>query len=159
LFEVGLGAGGQSLSQPAFDLEPGTALTLAQHLRIGARDGLMLEGLSYVALFHSRFNFAMLRIVGQIPVGETSWLMVGGGGGLLGLGYGEIGLRLLLSGNGDRESFFLTTAVGGLNVFKSWPCLTPAAFIPVNGFNSASTCKQSIDYAGPMLGVGGEWRL
>jgi hypothetical protein len=150
LFEVGLGVGGQTVNDPAFDLEPGTGITALQRVRLGARDGLHLEGLFYVALFHSEFEFSSVRVQGQIPLGRGSWLLATGGGGSLGIGHGEIGVRMLLSGNGDRGSFFLTTTVGGVHVFESSPCIDP--FDP-------DPCQEPIEYAGPMVGVGGEWRL
>jgi hypothetical protein len=148
LFEVGLGIGGQTVNDSAFDLEPGTGITALQRVRLGARDGLHLEGLFYVALFHSEFDFSSVRVNGQIPMSRGSWLIASGSGGSLGIGHGEIGLRMLLSGNGDRGSFFLTTTVGGVHVFESSLC-----------FDRGFPCELPIDYAGPMVGVGGEWRL
>jgi hypothetical protein len=146
LFEIGLGFGGQTVKTPDISLEPGSGSTLAQRLRLGARDGAHIEALSYVTLFHSQFDFSTIRIQGQIPVGRRSWLLAAGGGGTVGLAYGEVGLRVLLSGNGGPDSFFLTTVIGGVNVFNG--CV----------FDDSGQC-QAIDYVGPMLGVGGEWRL
>jgi hypothetical protein len=146
LFEIGLGFGGQTVNAPDFSLDPGSGTTIAQRLRLGARDGAHIDALSYVTLFHSQFNFSTLRLQAQIPVGSRSWLLAAGGGGSLGLGYGELGLRVLVSGNGGPDSFFLTTVIGGVNVFKG--CV----------FNNIGDCR-AIDYVGPMLGVGGEWRL
>ena len=51
-------------------------------------------------------------------------------------------------GNGLADSFFLTTTIGGVHVFESSQCFDP--FTP---------CETEIDYVGPMVGVGGEWRL
>lgn len=148
LIEVGLGVGGQTVNEPDFDLEPGTGITLLQRVRIGARDGLHLEAFSYVALFHSEFEFSSLRVQGQIPMSRGTWLLVAGSGGSLGLGHGEVGVRILLSGNGDADSFFLTTTVGGVHVFETEPCFGPF-----------DACDADIDYTGPLVGVGGEWRL
>jgi hypothetical protein len=145
LFEIGLGFGGQTVNAPDVSLDPGSGLTLAQRVRIGSRDGAHLEALSYVTLFHSNFMFGNIRIQGQIPIGERSWLVAAGGGGQLGLGFGEVGLRLLMVGNGGADSFFLTSVIGGVNVFQG--CIV-----------QNDQCTQ-IDYAGPMVGMGGEWRL
>jgi hypothetical protein len=145
LFEIGLGVGGQTVTAPDISLDPGSGLTLAQRVRIGSRDGAHLEALSYVTLFHSNFMFGNIRIQGQIPIGERSWLVAAGGGGQLGLGFGEVGLRLLMVGNGGVDSFFLTSVIGGVNVFQG--CIV-----------QNDQCTQ-IDYAGPMVGMGGEWRL
>jgi hypothetical protein len=148
LFEVGLGIGGQTVHDTAFDLQPGTGLTALQRVRLGARDGLHLEGLFYMALFHSEFEFSSVRVQGQIPMSSGTWLLATGGGGTLGIGHGELGLRMLLDGNGDRGSFFLSTTIGFVHLFETPSCLDP--FAP---------CEETIDYSGPMVGVGGEWRL
>ena len=146
LFEIGLGLGGQSVNEPEFGLELGSGITIVQRVRLGARDGLHLEAFTHVALFHSELEFSSARVTGQIPVGRGTWLRMSGGGGSLGLGYGELALRVLLSGNGDRESVFLTTSIGGVNAFKDQSCF---------GFECTD---ERADYAGPMVGVGMEWR-
>jgi hypothetical protein len=147
LFEVGLGAGAQTVNDPAFDLRSGTGTTFAQRLRIGAVDGGMIEVFTYIVLFHSEFQFSDVEVHGQLPVGDRSWLIVKAGGGMLGAGYGELGLRVLLNGNGDRGSFFITATVGGVHVFRS-------QFCSERSFNCGS-----VDYAGPLAGVGGDWRF
>jgi hypothetical protein len=75
-----------------------------------------------------------------------------GGGGSAGYGYGEMGVRALLRGNGDRGSFFFTGTVGGGGVFEktSTTCEQPG---------SRFSCPEPLLYAGPMLGAGGEWRF
>jgi hypothetical protein len=146
VFEVGLGLGGQTVNAPNISLDPGTGTTLGQRLRLGARDGANIEAFSYVALFHSEFHFSALRVQAQLPVGRRTWLLAAGGGGDVGLGYGEIGLRVLMLGNGGADSLFLSTVIGGVNVFER--C----------NFSGGSVCNE-VDYVGPMLGVGAEWRL
>jgi len=141
LFEVGLGLGAETVHDPAFDLEVGSGLSVVQMVRLGARDGLNLTVRTHVVLFHSEFEFSSVQMQAQIPFGGETWLIAGGGGGSVGAGYGELGLRALLTGNGDRDSFFLTAVVGGVNVFEQ------------DNFSSR------IDYTGPMVGIGGEWRF
>lgn len=153
LFAVGLGLGAQTVNDPDFALDPGSGLLLLQRLRLGARDGAHLAFLSYVALFHSSFQFSSLRVEAQIPVGARTWLRLAGGGGSVGLGFGEVGLRALMSGNGGAGSFFLTTTIGWSNLFRlcnDVPLASPAP--------AANSCER-IDYQGPMLGAGGEFRL
>jgi hypothetical protein len=145
LFEVGLGVGGQTVNEPDISLDPGSGLVLAQRVRLGSRDGAHIEAISYVALFHSDFSFGNLRVQGQVPVGERTWLIAAGGGGNVGLGFGEIGLRVLMTGNGGPGSFFLSSVIGGVNVFRG--CVV-----------QGTECTQ-IDYVGPMVGMGGDWRL
>jgi hypothetical protein len=148
--EMGVGLGAQTVSDPSFPLSPGSGLTVGQIARIGALDGLNLTGRSTVVLFHRRFDFGSLVINGQIPVGRGYWLLMGGGGGPVGYGYGEIGLRVLLGGNGGHGSTFLRATAGGAGVFRSKPCTTSQF-----GFE----CGGQRSYVGPMVGFGGEWRF
>lgn len=147
LFEVGLGVGGQTVNDPAFDLDAGSGTTLAQRLRVGSVDGGMIEVITYVVLFHSEFDFSQIFVHGQLPVGERSWLVANVAGGSLGMGMGDLGLRVLLNGNGDIGSFFLTATIGGIHLFRSTFCSS-------SQFNCSA-----VDYSGPLAGVGGEFRF
>lgn len=153
LFEVGLGLGAQTVNDPGFALDPGSGILLAQRLRLGARDGAHLTFLSYVSLFHSSFQFSSLRIEGQVPVGARTWLRLAGGGGSIGLSFGEVGLRVLMIGNGGAGSFFLTTAIGWTNLLRH------CNDVPIAPGGLAARSCEPIDYNGPMLGAGGEFRL
>lgn len=153
LFEVGLGLGAQTVNDPDFALDPGSGMLLSQKLRLGARDGAHVAFVSYVTLFHSNFQFSSLRVDVQIPVGARTWLRLAGGGGTLGLGFGEIGLRALMSGNGGAGSFFLTTVIGWAHVFRDCNEVPQVAGAP-----AADSCS-GVDYNGPMLGAGAEFRL
>jgi hypothetical protein len=152
MFEVGLGVGAESIYDTTIGTEPGSGTLLLQQARIGALDGLYLAGTSHVVLFHSSFEFAGFVGSMQIPVGESSWVVMRGGGGIAGYGYGEMGVRALLKGNGDKGSLFFTGTLGGVGVFKTWDtvCNQPGFSVP---------CTQSVTYAGPMAGAGAEWRL
>jgi hypothetical protein len=153
LFEVGLGLGAQTVNDPDFALDPGSGLLIGQRLRLGARDGAHLAFLSYVTLFHSNFQFSSLRIEAQIPVGARNWLRLAGGGGSVGLNFGEIGLRVLMTGNGGAGSFFLTTVIGWSNLFRQ------CNEVPITSAGAAANSCAPIGYHGPMLGAGGEFRL
>jgi hypothetical protein len=146
LFEVGLGLGGQTVNDPSFGLNPGSGLLVSQQLRLGARDGAHLAFLSYVTLFHRSFEFSSLRIEGQIPLGARTWLRLAGGGGSIGLAFGEVGLRLLTVGNGGAGSLFLTTLIGWAQLYRN-----------CNEVPSPTGCVGA-DYGGPMLGAGLEMR-
>jgi hypothetical protein len=146
-FELGLGLGGQTVNDPAFDLEAGTGTTIAQRLRIGSADGGNIEVMTYVTLFHSEFEFADINIHAQLPVGDRSWLIANAGGGTGGMGFGELGLRVLLSGNGDAGSFLISATIGGVHVFESGFCE-----------EEFRNCTE-VDYTGPMAGFGSEWRF
>lgn len=146
LFEVGLGIGGQTVNDTDFSLEPGTGVTVVQRARLGSHDGLHLEVFTYLVLFHSEFDFSGARVTGQIPLGRGGWLLMSGGGGSMGLGFGELGLRALLSGNGDKDSLFVTVTVGGAEAFVNETC-------------EDFFCETEIEYGGPTVGAGLEWRL
>jgi hypothetical protein len=148
-FEMGAGFGGQTVNEPDFFLQPGSGLSAAQLIRLGAEDGLNLKARTSVVLFHSEFAFGDMTAALQIPIGRGYWLLFGGGGGNVGYGYGELGLRVLLSGNGLAGSKFLNVSAGGAGVFRS-PICEDAFF----------ECQQSqVAFGGPMAGIGGEWRF
>jgi hypothetical protein len=146
-FEMGLGLGAQSVNETSNFLQPGSGLAALQLIRLGAQDGLNISARTSVALFHSEFQFGGMVASGQIPVTRGYWLLLNGGGGNVGYGFGELGLRVLLTGNGLAGSKFLTVTAGGAGVFKSGNC-PPFEF-----------CGEQISYGGPMAGVGGEWRF
>lgn len=148
--ELGVGAGAQTVNTVPFDVGPGSGLTFAQFLRLGALDGLHLEARSNIVLFHSEFDFSGLTITSQIPVARGYWLLLGGGGGSVGYAYGELGLRVLLKGRGDRGSLFFSATGGGAAVFKETGCSTSEDFV---------FCEGTQTLAGPMAGVGMEHRF
>jgi hypothetical protein len=145
--EMGLGLGGQTVNSPTLFVSPGSGIAIAQIVRLGPLDGLNLAGRSSIVLFHSEFSFAALAITGQIPIARHYWLVLGGAGGDTGYAYGELGLRVLLRGNGGPGSAFLTATAGGAGVFKEQTC------------DANFECSGPYDYFGPMAGVGGEWRF
>ncbi len=152
VFEIGLGLGLETVNDTTFQVDAGTGTLIAQRLRLGARDGLNLDLRNDVVLFHSSFEFSGLVGSALIPVGSSSWLAFEGGGGTAGYGYGEVGVRSLLRGNGDRGSVYFTVSVGGVTMFedRTRTCGGP-------GFTFE--CGDTVTYGGPMLGAGGEWRL
>jgi hypothetical protein len=145
--EMGLGVGAQTVNQTGFMLEPGSGLSVAQQIRLGARDGLNLSARTSIVLFHSQFQFGGMVASGQIPVTRGYWFLLNGGGGNLGYAYGELGLRVLLAGNGLAGSKFLTVTAGGVGVFRSGTC------------DESFSCTDDTAYGGPMAGIGGEWRF
>jgi hypothetical protein len=152
VFGVGLGIGLQTVHDTAFETPSGSGTLLTQRLRLGARDGLSLDLRNDVVLFHSQFDFSGFVGSAMIPVGSRAWLLFEGGGGSAGYGYGEIGLRSLLRGNGQHGSVFLSVTLGGQGVFEFRSKLCVSA-------DFAFQCEDDQIYAGPMLGVGVEYRL
>jgi hypothetical protein len=145
--EIGLGVGAQTVNDTGFLLEPGSGLSVAQQIRLGARDGLNLSARTSLVLFHSQFQFGGMVASGQIPITRGYWFLLNGGGGSVGYGYGELGLRVLLAGNGLVGSKFLTVTAGGVGVFRSGTC------------DESFSCTEDKAYGGPMAGIGGEWRF
>jgi hypothetical protein len=145
--EMGVGFGGQTVNDPEFLLEPGTGWAALQLVRFGAPDGLNLSVRTNIVLFHSEFQFGGMVVSGQIPVTRGYWLMLNGGGGNVGYGFGELGMRVLLTGNALAGSKFLTVTAGGAAMFRSPSC------------DDFFACSEDLIYGGPMAGVGGEWRF
>ena len=145
--EIGLGLGVQTVNEAGFGLSPGSGLSVVQLIRLGARDGLSLSARTSVVLFHSEFQFGGMVASGQIPVTRGYWLLVNGGGGNVGYGFGEFGLRVQLAGNGLAGSKYLTVTAGGVGVFRSANC------------DAFFSCSDNRSYGGPMAGIGGEWRF
>ena len=103
-----------------------------------------------MVIFHSEFRFGGMNGRLQIPVTRGYWLFAAGGGGDTGYGFGEIGLRVLVAGNGRAGSRYLSAAVGGAGVFKSQSCVD-TEFGP--------NCAGALTYGGPMVGFGYGWRF
>jgi hypothetical protein len=152
LFEVGFGVGVETVFDTSFGTEPGTGTLFVQQARIGAADGLHLDAVNHVVLFHSAFELSGFVGRLQIPVGQASWLLLRGGGGTAGYGYGEFGVRALLIGNGDRGSAYFTGAFGGAGVFKQ-------TTKTCGGPEFVWDCSETVSYAGPMVGAGAEYRF
>jgi len=137
----------QTVNEPGSFLSPGSGLSVAQLIRLGARDGLNLSARTSIVLFHSQFQFGGMVVSGQVPVTRGYWLLLNGGGGNVGYGYGELGLRIQLAGNGLAGSKYLTVTAGGVGVFRSGNC------------DNFFSCSDVRSYGGPMAGIGGEWRF
>jgi hypothetical protein len=139
-FSAGLGVGAQTVNFA--QVETGSGLGVVQLLRLGSVDGLHLGVRSSVVIFHSETEFATLDIQGQLAVGEAAWLLLRGGGGSVGYGYGEVALRSLMRGNGGPGSFFFEVSVGGSALIR----------------DTCEFCTTQV-VGGPMVGLGGEWRF
>ena len=86
------------------------------------------------------------------------WLLFQSGGGRAGYIFGEVALRVLLVGNGDRGSLFVTPSIGYgyLSGEEDEPC---EVYDWETEETVPSTCANNIDYGGPMVGFGATWRL
>jgi hypothetical protein len=159
-FEVGIGPGLLTVT----DTNPaGASFELAEFLRIGAVDGLMMQAKTSVYVASGRTQFATIGGMVQVPVTRSWWVQARGMWAEQSWFYGELAARHLLSGNGDRGSLFVTGAVGGTGMgasrpFVSWCCVT---------VGQSSTCSTTqlctyetqTRFGGPSVAVGLEWRL
>lgn len=145
LAEVGFGIGvGSSLAETGTTPEYG--LLFSPILRLGAEDGLYFRARSSAVLSSGIASFGSLRCEGQIPLTYGLWLLLGGGAGQRTYAYGEIGLRLLMSGAGSRKSWFAKVLIGGAGAANS-------SYAIVDG-------QITRPYeAGPTFGIGLEGRL
>ncbi len=98
----------------------GVHALLAERIRLGALDGVHLE----VTAVESFERGAMLRLLSgraQLPlealgVARDWWLLARGGGGAAGLGFGEVGAKALVVGNGGHLSVFLSVTAGAFGM-------------------------------------------
>jgi hypothetical protein len=156
LFKVGLGLGWVSLREAASweDERPSGGLSVAQTVRLGAADGLRLEAFNTFVLYDSQFHYSGTRGGIQVPTGlltRRTWLVAQGGGSSSGEAFGEIGLRVLASGDGDHGTLLLTPTlgIGGLFGVRERDDCPP---------EYPELCQENVFFGGPMVGFGIEWR-
>ena len=166
LFQVGLGVGGTTVDTSSFGqrdlaeedrLRVVGAFAISQKIRLGALDGLHIQAINSFFLAAQAFRYGGTTVQAQLPVGslggaEYSWLVGRGGGSAAGHGFGEVGLRVLVRGNGDRGSLFFTPTIGGAQLRGPNP---EAEFDPEAHY----TPNLQVSYGGPMIGFEVEWRL
>lgn len=98
----------------------GFASLLTVSLRLGAMEGLMVR-IDTTLYFIDRESFyAASEVLMQFPISDGNFVVLrGGGGGAIGHGYGYLGLRRRIHGDGGRGSIFLTPAIGGAGIFNN----------------------------------------
>ncbi len=176
LFEIGLGAGWSavnanldsgkqtSMAEVAGDLSidrVSSGLSLAQVARLGAQDGISLLVRNTFILYKKEFRWGDMTAAASVPVSEHSWLVGRGGGGTAGSFFGELGLRQLLWGNGHRDSGFVSASLGfaGLSGQKERACAPMYDRVTREPVDPVGKCYEEVNYSGPMVGLGFEWRL
>jgi hypothetical protein len=154
--EASLGFGGATVNEnTAFRTGGGSpatgAASIVEAARIGARDGLALYLESSTIAVNQKFDLGYFVSTFQIPVTPKVMLVLRGGGGNVGFGYGDLGVRVVVRGDGGKGTLALTGFAGGaliqLNLCSSNP---DPPF--------ASACN-SANLGGPSLGGGVEWKL
>jgi hypothetical protein len=153
--EVGLGFGGATVNEGATPfgggVPPTGAVAIVESARIGARDGLALNVESSAIAVNNQFNLGYLVMSIQIPVSAKAMLIARGGGGNVGFGYGDLGVRVLVHGDGGKGTLALTGFAGAASIQENI-CSSNADPPFTQSCNSATL-------VGPSLGGGVEWRL
>lgn len=154
IYSAGVGVGGNTVNDTDGESDAGSGLTIVQLLRIGAIDGLHLESRVEAVIFRSEVLFGYLQLEGQLAVADTAWLVVRGGGGSIGYGFGEVVVRNLLWGTGQPGSTFLELGLGGAGVFQQ-SCPPTPSVVSADAFPQCTNKEMG----GPMFTAGLEWRL
>ncbi|MGM0555958.1 MAG: hypothetical protein ACQEVA_06250 [Myxococcota bacterium] len=158
IFSLGLGVGAAQIgyeSLGGIDIDEQGGPTITQFGRIGSRDGLHLRLHNAFVVANREFFYSGTDAVIQIPIDSVvsnSALVLHGGGHVAGDAVGEAGLRLLVRGNGDRGSLFVTPTVGG-------GLVTNERRDPNCTEEYESACLETVSYGGPLIGIDLEWRL
>jgi hypothetical protein len=154
--EASLGFGGATVNE---NVGSGTgggvpatgAASIIEAARIGARDGLALYLESSTIAVNQKFDLGYFVSTFQIPMATKTMLVFRGGGGHVGFAYGDVGVRVVVRGDGGKGTVALTAFAGGaliqLNLCSSNP---DPPF--------TTTCN-SANLGGPSLGGGVEWKL
>ena len=95
-------------------------------------------------VYEDKFNYGGTRGTIQIPLGSRWWLLLRGGGGVMGTFHGGGGLRIRLKGNGNAGSLFLAATLGWGMVYDN--------------VKTSAGYGQRKEYHGPMASIGIEWR-
>ena len=135
-FQIGLGLG--VARRVDGDSQGSFAPALVQLMRLGSIDGFHAQLHLTLLATREQWEFGSIYTQLQLPITiilNDTWFLFRAGGGVAGDVYADIGLRLLLSGRGREGSIFITPTIG------------------IGSINAVNTT-----YAGPMLGVGLEWR-
>ena len=109
-------------------------------------------------LYSDQFHYGGTVASIQLPVSERAWMVARGGGGTAGYGFGEVGLRILAKGQGDRGSLFITPVLGGaaLHGEKDGRC---DVYDDQTQTSSEQPCVETVTLGGPMVGAIVELRL
>jgi hypothetical protein len=156
--------GGGGFTDFTFD-EVAHGMSLAQIVRLGARDGINFSAFNTFILIEDIFQYAGTTGTFQFPtegISARSWMLIRFGAGAAGHVFGEIGLRILVEGNGDVGSVFLIPSLGGASLTGQTETTCDVyGYDPETGEYDVTEeeCVEDVSYGGPMIGFGVEWRL
>jgi hypothetical protein len=134
------------------------AFALSQVVRLGARDGFHIS-LYNLLLYYDppeggdseeaeKAGFYYGGTTGRItiPLAMRVDMFLGGGGGLVGYGFGEVGVFVWARGNGDAGSLGFTAAGGVAGIWGN-----------LEGDDGRGT--RNVGILGPMISLGATWRF
>lgn len=145
VFSLGLGVGALRTEQDLYpNLEASFQPTLVQTARFGPLDGLHFSVSTRAMLRDKEVRFGSVTASFWAPVNRRTTLVFNGGGGSPALyGFGNVGARFLVKGNGGSGSLFITPAVG---------------YATIKRYEDQGNYFQEDRVGGPSLSVGVEWR-
>jgi hypothetical protein len=151
--EVGLGFGGATVNNNSSSGgTPATgAASIVEATRIGARDGLALNVESSTVAINQKFDLGYFVASLQIPFTRTVMLIARGGGGNVGFGYGDLGARVIVRGDGGKGTVALIGYAGAAGISMNLCSTNPDPPF-------TSTCNTASLF-GPSLGGGVESKL
>ncbi len=158
--EVALGGGGATFSKQAFDSSAAPVTggaSIVEEGRIGARDGLAVNLESVAVAANNQFQFGSFVASIQVPLTSKLMLIARGGGGNVGLQFGDLGARMVVQGDGGPGTIALTGFVGGAGIVVYGACSASSVTPGITQFDGSSSCT-STSLGGPSLGGGLEWR-
>ncbi|MDP9150684.1 MAG: hypothetical protein M3O36_12200 [Myxococcota bacterium] len=153
--EVCLGLGGATVNENG-SLRPGGgaaqtgAVSIVEAARIGARDGLALNMESSAIAVNSKFDLGFFVMSLQIPVSMKAMLVARGGGGNVGFAYGDLGVRVLVHGDGGKGTVALTGFAGAAAILLNLCSSNPDP--------PFTTACNAATLGGPSLGGAVEWK-
>lgn len=149
--------GGAGVSQTNWDQRTRAAFTLSQQVRLGARDGLNVSVYNLIMYNEdgddSGFIYAGTAGKVMIPLAARTFLFLEGGGGVMGYGFGDLGVFTWVRGNGDAGSIGICALAGGAGVWGARKKTTTLST------GETFTDTEIVSIAGPMVGIGMTYRF
>jgi hypothetical protein len=148
--EMAIGGGAATLDNMSNTGTSTGGASVVAEARFGAHDGLALTLESIVVGANGQFQLASFVTAIQVPISSSVMLVARGGGGNVGILYGDLGARVVLTGDGGKDTVAVTGFFGGEGLdFTGCPS--------VSGSGAAETCPYA-SLGGPAIGGGIEWR-
>ncbi len=119
-------AGDSSEGEPEWEQSTRHAFSLTQRVRLGAQEGLHISVNNTLLYYRAGRNddnptgFIYGGTTGRItwPLAMHTDMFVEGGGGVMGFGFGAIGVFTWLRGNGDAGSIGLSASAGAAGIWS-----------------------------------------